>query len=167
MNERMQRLARRIGEAHACPPACAWLSLQTSPEQAWRTCRQGDWLLWIVMRTCELGDDQHRGAVRAALEIIWSSLCDSVRDDNRAAFGALWRWTMRLPLSRAQRKAVLNSYQGGEIVSRPFRLDLHVSYYLWSDVQQARAARIVRKHCAMPELDAGCPVSADPLWFVA
>lgn len=32
----------------ACPEAIEWLGHQTSPTAAWRTCKRGDWMLWVL-----------------------------------------------------------------------------------------------------------------------
>jgi hypothetical protein len=54
---------RRLG---ACAEAIEWAAGYDTLEAAWSACRRGDWMLWLLGRTCKCGDDQHRGMVLAA-----------------------------------------------------------------------------------------------------
>ena len=44
--ERMKTLLEALKKKNACQKAIDWLQTQSSPEEAWRTCEHGDWMLW-------------------------------------------------------------------------------------------------------------------------
>ena len=41
-------VADRINHLHPCEDAATWADGYTSPDEAWRECQRGDWMLWLL-----------------------------------------------------------------------------------------------------------------------
>ena len=50
----MKALLRDLADRRACREAVDWLNTQASPEDAWRECERGDWMLWYLKYTEKL-----------------------------------------------------------------------------------------------------------------
>ena len=72
----------------ACSDAVKWVG-NKSAALAWRTCKRGDWMLWLVVRVCE-----QRVAVLCACECARTALryVPKGEDRPRLAIGAAERW---------------------------------------------------------------------------
>ena len=54
----MKHWSDTITRMHACPNAVAWLQTQPDAKTAWRVCKRGDWMLWLIWALCKTADDR-------------------------------------------------------------------------------------------------------------
>ena len=52
-----------LEKLNACSEAVEWARAQPSRQVAWDKCERGDWMLWILDRTCKLNSPTHRKLV--------------------------------------------------------------------------------------------------------
>ena len=56
-----------VAKMNACRDAVAWLATQPDTETAWRECKRGDWMLWLLGKQAGApGSDARRPLVLAA-----------------------------------------------------------------------------------------------------
>lgn len=67
---------RKIRALGACPEAVEWLASQPSAAAAWRTCKRGDWMLWLIGRLdkSKPWSNERKPLVRCAVECARLSL---------------------------------------------------------------------------------------------
>ena len=53
---------------NACDSAIDWCKTQRSISAAWRECKRGDWMLWLLAHKVEQGSKYHKKIVRVACE---------------------------------------------------------------------------------------------------
>ena len=59
--------SRKLQAIEACGDAVEWARTQPSYEAAWKSCKRGDWMLWLAGKLCgEKGSSAHRAVVLAA-----------------------------------------------------------------------------------------------------
>jgi hypothetical protein len=59
---------------YACHEAIQWAKTQPNKQAAWNACERGDWLLWILGKTCKPNSRQHKQLVLAACQCARLSL---------------------------------------------------------------------------------------------
>ena len=48
----MKAEIKKLEKLNACNSGLAWAAQQTDAEAAWAACERGDWMLWLLGRTC-------------------------------------------------------------------------------------------------------------------
>jgi len=71
MNPRIIEKLKALG---ACREAVKWLSGQVSPSVAWRNCKRGDWMLWLLGQDAPPESPERKRLVLAACDCARLSL---------------------------------------------------------------------------------------------
>jgi hypothetical protein len=56
---------KELNAIGACFTAKDWTMMQTSPEEAWRTCPRADWMAWLIAAVCKKDSIEHTDLVVA------------------------------------------------------------------------------------------------------
>ena len=83
-----------LKQLKACEPAVKWASQQKSRQQAWDACPRGDWLLWLLIRTCEPKSKRYNAVALTACKCARLAFKYRPRGENRPvqAVRAVERW---------------------------------------------------------------------------
>ena len=69
----MKNHIEQLNKLGACEEAIDWAKGYKSAQTAWRYCKRGDWMLWVLGKVCD-GDEMHKKVVLAACECARLSL---------------------------------------------------------------------------------------------
>ena len=100
----------------ACRDAIKWARTYPSRQKAWDACERGDWMLWILGKTCKPNSPQHRKIVLAACRCARLSLRYVVKGKKRplAAIVAAEQWARKkIGLSEVLAAADAAGYAAG------------------------------------------------------
>ena len=121
----MKHWSTQLDAMGACSDAVAWARTQPSLAAAWRTCKRGDWMLWLAGRRIGTsGSRAHRRVVLAAAKCarlalpIWTA--EHPDDDRpRLAIVAAERWA-RIPTDENKTAASDVAYVAGTCSAAAF-----------------------------------------------
>jgi len=54
MKQTLNEADRLLRKLHACPSAIRFLRQTGDPQEAWRICKRGDWMVWFISKQIEL-----------------------------------------------------------------------------------------------------------------
>ena len=117
----------KLKEMDACKPAIKWAENYGTLDEAWAACERGDWMMWLIGRTCTKSSPEHIALVRLSCRIARDVLphvpvgelrpikaieaaekwCDAPTEENAAAAEAA-----AYAAARAAAKAALKKYAG-------------------------------------------------------
>jgi hypothetical protein len=82
----------------ACPEAIVWAEKYKSLDLAWSKCKRGDWMLWVVGKSCETENDK---------KLLVLATCECARLSATAAYYAAYYATDAASAASAARTDIL------------------------------------------------------------
>ena len=86
----------KLVELHACREAVEWAKGYPSLKAAWRVCKRGDWMLWLIGHTeqSKPWSEERKVLARIAVEcaMLAPSRCDEYELSRQWCIDALLRW---------------------------------------------------------------------------
>ena len=134
----------KLAALNPCHTAIAWAREKPSEATAWKTCRRGDWMLWLVgkLDTSAPYSDERRTIVATACACANLSR-EYMPQASRDALGVISRWAAgETTIDRARLDAVVSAAEAAYSACSAARSAADAAY--------SQCADIVRQHYPRP-----------------
>ena len=118
---------RYLKTLRACEEAVEWASQYPTLQAAWEACERGDWMLWLLGKSCgNTGSEKHKQVVLLACKCARLALKHVPRGEDRPriAIETAERWTRGAATLEEVRDAYYYAYDAADSAA-------HAAYYAY------------------------------------